>query len=255
MEKNMLTFSSRVLRFWSECFTANRFVIQNPQLEISINPSLRTSRRLMVLGCEQGPQRATLTPELARRIALEDRSPSLGNSEFRGLLEEADLRLHEADWIFYLSEEETKRLTPDPEVRRLTSADQEDFARFQAAATEEDLDAAYVELEHWAVFGLVQEGELVCVASMYLWDDAPIADLGVLTRADCRGRGYAARVVRTICAYAHDQGYEPQYRCQLDHEASVRLALAAGFSRFGTWEVISPDSPDLNYGNCNMSLS
>ncbi len=109
-------------------------------------------------------------------------------------------------------------------------------------STEEDLDAAYVELDHWAVFGLFEGNTLVCAASMYPWDDARIADLGVLTAEQYRGKGYAVKLVRSICRYALNQGYTPQYRCQLDNLASVGLAKAAGLSHFGKWEVISPNS-------------
>ena len=50
--------------------------------------------------------------------------------------------------------------------------------------------------------------------------------------------------MRAISRYACEQGYEPQYRCQTDNLASVALAKTAGLTLFGTWEVISPDSPD-----------
>ena len=106
------------------------------------------------------------------------------------------------------------------------------------------LDDAYVELDHWAVFGSFDDGRLVCAASMYPWEDAPIADTGVLTLPSYRGKGHARKVVRAISRYACEQGYEPQYRCQTDNLASVALAKTAGLTLFGTWEVISPDSPD-----------
>jgi len=103
------------------------------------------------------------------------------------------------------------------------------------------LDDAYVELDHWAVFGTFEQDRLVGAASAYPWQDAQIADVGVLTLAPFRGRGHARRVVREICKYVYGQGYEPQYRCQLDNLASAAVAKAAGLTLFGTWEVISPD--------------
>ncbi|MDE9448355.1 GNAT family N-acetyltransferase, partial [Xenorhabdus bovienii] len=79
-------------------------------------------------------------------------------------------------------------------------------------------------------------------ASMYPWDNAKIADLGVLTLASFRCKGHARKVVRTISKFAHSQGYEPQYRCQLDNAASSALAKATGLTLFGKWELVSPDS-------------
>jgi len=45
-----------------------------------------------------------------------------------------------------------------------------------------------------------------------------------------------------MSARALADGYEPQYRCQLDNEPSIALARAAGFTPFGTWDVIRPES-------------
>lgn len=69
-----------------------------------------------------------------------------------------------------------------------------------------------------------------------------IAETGVLTLPPFRGKGHARNVVRAISRYAYEQGFEPQYRCQLDNQASVALAKAAGLTLFGKWQVVSPDS-------------
>lgn len=97
-------------------------------------------------------------------------------------------------------------------------------------------------LDHWAVFGAFDEDRLVCAASMYPWEDAQIVDTGVLTLPPFRGKGHAHNVVRVISRYAYEQGFEPQYRCQLDNQASVALAKAAGLTLFGKWQLVSPDS-------------
>jgi predicted GNAT family acetyltransferase len=65
----------------------------------------------------------------------------------------------------------------------------------------------------------------------------------VLTLPTHRARGHARTVVRALCQHAAQQGYEPQYRCQLDNHASLAVAKAAGLTHFGTWEVVSSDSP------------
>ena len=65
--------------------------------------------------------------------------------------------------------------------------------------------------------------------------------MGVITLPPSRGRGLATQTVRALSALALRRGYEPQYRCQLDNEASRALAGAAGFSRYGTWHVIGSD--------------
>ncbi len=92
------------------------------------------------------------------------------------------------------------------------------------------------------MYGAFEGERLVCAASAYPWDDAPLADLGVLTLPPYRGRGHARRLVRALSRYAVERGHEPQYRCQLDNHASVAAAGSAGLTRFGTWDVVSPDS-------------
>ncbi|WP_374020919.1 GNAT family N-acetyltransferase [Paenibacillus thiaminolyticus] len=166
---------------------------------------------------------------------------------FRRKLNEAGVTLHGADYLFYFSEAEKKVLLQEHlggELRRLTEQDDAVFSEFQSSASEQDLDDAYVELDHWAVFGSFEQNRLVSAASMYPWDNAQIADLGVLTLTPFRGKGHARRVVRSISKYACEQGYEPQYRCQLDNLASASLAKAAGLTLFGKWDLISPDSND-----------
>ena len=76
---------------------------------------------------------------------------------------------------------------------------------------------------------------------MYPWGETRLADLGVITLPRFRGRGLGRATVRAMSAVALDWRYEPQYRCQLDNTASVTLARAAGFRRFGQWEVIIGD--------------
>ena len=41
--------------------------------------------------------------------------------------------------------------------------------------------------------------------------------------------------------YALTQGFEPQYRCQLDNAASNMLAANLGLQLFGQWETVMPD--------------
>ncbi len=147
--------------------------------------------------------------------------------------------------FFYFSEAEKNALLQENQegtLRQLTEQDDAIFSAFESSASEQDLDDAYVELDHWAVFGSFEQNRLVCAASMYPWgEDVQIADLGILTLSAYRGKGHARKVVRSICKYAYEQGFEPQYRCQLGNEASTLLAKAAGLTLFGKWDVISPD--------------
>lgn len=164
-------------------------------------------------------------------------------ADIQDLLERGGVSLHDPDYLFYLPAETRVTSGRSMAARRLTVEDRDTFEAFQADASEQDRDDAFVELDHWAVFGCFDDGRLVSAASAYSWEGGPFADLGVLTLPNIRGRGYARAVVLAISDFSRQEGYEPQYRCQLDNLASVALAKSCGFALFGKW-IVASDVPD-----------
>ncbi|CDH18746.1 hypothetical protein XBKQ1_150003 [Xenorhabdus bovienii str. kraussei Quebec] len=242
----MPLFSQTITDFWQTPFLNGDVLYSDGAFTVTVNPDLNEDRRVMVLETSDGRVMAVLTPALADKAGLYQQQ-ELSESIFRQKLNEADITLHGADYIFYFSEADKNALlqeNPAGVLRQLTEQDEAVFSEFESSASEQDLDDAYVELDHWAVFGSFEQHRLVSAASMYPWENAQIADLGVLTLVPFRGKGHASKVVRSISQYTCHQGYEPQYRCQLDNYASTSLAKAAGLTLFGKWEVISPDSTE-----------
>ncbi|WP_026555163.1 GNAT family N-acetyltransferase [Arthrobacter sp. 35W] len=240
----MDSFSPTIVDFWRGSFATGEVLVDNGSFAVVVNPQLSEDRRAMVLATTDGRTTAVLAPSVAARLDL-PAGPELSEPALRQALEDAGITLHDADCLFYYPESaKTTLLAEEPaaHVRRLAEDDGAVFAEFESSAPEQDRDDAYVELDHWAVFGSFADGRLASATSMYPWDDAPLADLGVLTVEEFRGKGHARAVVRAISRYAYSQGYEPQYRCQLDNHASRALAAAAGLEQFGTWQVVSPDS-------------
>jgi GNAT superfamily N-acetyltransferase len=243
---DMPLFPQTITDFWRAPFLNGDVLWSDDVFHVAINPDLSDDRRVMVLETPDGRVSAALTPAVSDKLGLERRRQDLTESIFRQQLVEAGVALHDADNLFYFAGVDKGALLQENHagtVRRLTEHDGAVFAEFESSASEQDLDDAYVELDHWAVFGSFEQERLVSAASMYPWENAQIADLGVLTLVPFRGKGHARKVVRAICKYAYEQGYEPQYRCQLDNHASASVAKAAGLTLFGRWEVISPDSP------------
>lgn len=239
-------FSPTIESFWQHTFLGGDVLQHSAELSVATQAELDAARRVMLLRRASGQLQAVCTPALAERLALRQQ-PVRNEAMLRERLRQADLPLHGADYLFHFSEADKtallQEITPSS-VRQLHAADAELFAAFQGAASEQDLDDAYVELDHWAVFGAFEQERLVCAASIYPWDGQQIADMGVLTLPPYRGKGHASRVVRAISRYALAMGYQPQYRCQHDNIASAALARSAGLSLFGSWEVISPDAAD-----------
>lgn len=221
----MSPFSAVVEQFWGEADAGFHFVI---------DPDLAHDRRVSLLRRTNGGVVATVSPVVASLIGQPDSEVDVRNG-----LAAAGISLHEADNLFYFPE---SYLPGSSGARRLTSADAAAFALFDASATEQDRDDAYAELDHWAVFGAFDGPLLVSAASAYPWGGSRLADIGVLTLPAFRGQGRACAVVRALGAHILDEGYEPQYRCQLGNAGSMAVAASAGLQLFGTWEVVSPDS-------------
>jgi GNAT superfamily N-acetyltransferase len=242
-------FSPVVTGFWHTAFSGEGVQSCDAAFTVAVNADLSEDRRVMVLRTADGAVKAVLTPSLAGTLGW---SPA-GNeprprseADLRWALNAASIALHPPDNLFYFSRTEMRTLLGEetqPAVRRLSYADASQFTRFQSSASEQDLEDAYVELDHWAVFGAFEQDSLVAAASAYPWGGAQIADIGVLTLPAFRRRGHARAVVRALARHAAQHGHEPQYRCQLDNHASVAVAQTAKLTRYGTWQVVSRDPP------------
>ncbi len=235
-------FSPTIEAYWHDLFLTGDLIYQNDQLTVVVSTNLQPDRQLMLRQSAEGRLWAVMTPDIASQLGLSTRlQTGLSEALLRQRLLQTEICLHGADQLFYFSAAGQQALllpAPLPNVRQLHPEDAALFARFQSLASAQDLDDAYVELDHWAVFGAFADGQLVCAASMYPWAGAKIADTGVLTLPDYRGAGHARGVIRAISRYAFEQGYQPQYRCQTDNLASTALAKAAGLDLYGRWEVI-----------------
>ncbi|QUW23565.1 GNAT family N-acetyltransferase [Sporosarcina sp. Marseille-Q4063] len=242
----MPLFSQTITDHWEALFSNGDVLYRDEVFTVVINPDLSEDRRLMILETYDRRVMVVLTPALADKLALSQQQ-NLSESVFRRKLKEAGVILHGLEYLYYFTESNKNLLLKEKlegSLRQLTEQDDAVFSAFQSSASKQDLDEAYVELDHWAVFGSFEQNRLVSAASVYPWGNAHIADIGILTLLPFRGKGHARKVVRSISKYVYEQGYEPQYRCSQSNHASAALAKASGLTIFGKWEVISPDSTD-----------
>lgn len=203
---------------------------------LHINDSLSSRRRVRTVEIDGGPRLAALTPAVATSAGVAD-GDRLDDHAWAAALLKADERLADPDHLF--SYPETRGPAPDPRVRTLTADDAEAFVGFRAGCGEAELDEAFVELDHWAVVGVVDGGSILAAASAYPLNDSPVADIGVITSPAMRGRGLAAAMTRTLSRHILDQGLIPLYRCGFDNVASAATARAAGMERFGSWAMVA----------------
>lgn len=205
---------------------------------VVLDPALTGLRSVSLLRVEGEATVLSLSPARADELGL-SATDRIERTELSARLDRAAMVLADPDYLFYLPLTEQTALREESwegATRQLTEADTAAFAEFTAQASEGDLDEAFVELDHWLVVGTFSGDSLVSAASMYPWGDTLLADLGVITLPEFRGRGLGRATVRAISAAALARGYEPQYRCQLENTASAALARAAGFALFGVWE-------------------
>jgi GNAT superfamily N-acetyltransferase len=128
----------------------------------------------------------------------------------------------------------------DPRVRVLGPADRPLLDELQKAAGAAETEEAEVDVDDPIAVGIVERDRLLAIASL-LDEGSDAVDIGVLVDPTERRRRLGAAVVRDITARAAGSRLV-QYRCNLENDASARLAHACGFTLWGVLTVASqPD--------------
>ncbi len=202
----------------------------------------------MILEQSTGEVRAAVTLDVFKRIGpIEANGWSL--TQLKQKLNNAAVQLHGADKIFYVTDDaksQLLRVPIAPFIRQLTPADESIFCEFEAAASKEDCEGASVRFDDWLVLGAFEGGRLVAAASTYQWDNARIADVGVLTLNRARRKGYATNLLIGCASRAMCNDFQLQYRCQVDNPPSSALAESLGLKLFGIWTAIAPNAGCMN---------
>lgn len=237
-------FSPVPARLWSSMLGS---IEDDAPFSLAVDAALPASRSVMIARSRDGARvRAALSATRAAELGLTGVS-GITEAGLRRLLSAAGIRLADPDLIHYLPEAllrdgSSAVHTPDDQARLLGEGDDAAFADLHDACPEADREEAYVELDHWAVAGVAHEGRLMAVATAYPWSgEHRVADIGVLTRPQARGRGFGRRATRALCREIIARGYEPQYRCDPSNLASAALARSAGFEMYHAWECVDED--------------
>lgn len=233
-------FSTRVEDYWLSQQGEELSWFESQNFVVYQNSALNKEYPAVLLDRDEKPKQVlSLHPILVQKIKETGQVP-ITVEEVEKALNFQGFTLYTADCLYYYSQEEQEELKKeiqDRSCRQLTSTDAALFEAFTQANSEDDIDAAYVELSHEVVFACFDGDIMVAIASAYPWEGTKIMDLGVLTHVNHRGKGYAQRLVRTISQYVIQQGGELQYRCQWDNWRSIRLAQACGLRFFGRWRI------------------
>lgn len=142
--------------------------------------------------------------------------------------------------------EESPQLNPLDDVA--VAFEPELISTLMAAAPADDVAVSGLADAQWAA-ALVMDApgaegsraeEVVAAAGREVWQHL-IAQLGLLTHPEHRGRGYGGLIAGVAVEEALADGLIPQWRSALENEASRRAALRLGFTDAGSQTTVVLD--------------
>jgi hypothetical protein len=203
----MSQFSREVIEFWDRAFLTGEPLCRGTAFVLTVNPELSSDRRVMVLESVEGPAAAVVTPDSKEKLDL-IRRPISSLEAFRRRLAEAGVTLHGADFVFYFREADKQQLLHDePRTTRLIIRDdQSAFNEFQAAVSLQDQEAAYVELDHWAVFGAFDQFGRPCKEQQRHCIRAALVQMQRKKILRIKSAGGSTRYVMPLYSPAHIPG-------------------------------------------------
>lgn len=83
-------------------------------------------------------------------------------------------------------------------------------------------------LKNGIAYGLFYKGELASMSFSSYWFDNEF-EMGIETKENFRGKGFAELVCRAIIDYCIENNYEPVWSCRLENNRSYKLAQKLGF--------------------------
>lgn len=238
--KALPVMTSTFVETWRGPFTSGDYLINDDSLTLVVNTSLREGRSAAILVESSGTARVAVRPEVARSCGWDAANVPSSLDQVREGLAANGVILNDPDCIFGFAGLDLSSRAGEADgiiIRELNENDAAAFSQFVSHSSEDDVDEAFVELDHWLVMGLFAGDQLASASSAYPWGETKAADIGILTAEDQRGKGYGSLLVNAISHAIRQRGYEPQYRCQLENVASAGTARASGFELFGMWEI------------------
>ncbi|MBN1968448.1 MAG: GNAT family N-acetyltransferase [Candidatus Delongbacteria bacterium] len=112
-------------------------------------------------------------------------------------------------------------------VRKLDKSDLHYLESLKESCSEQDLDDAYIEIDHEIITGVFDNDKLVSVSSVLDW--GAFYDVGVLTNPDYRGKGLGKASVTLLVEEIFRTDKIPLFRCNFNKLGSYGIGKALGF--------------------------
>jgi GNAT superfamily N-acetyltransferase len=125
------------------------------------------------------------------------------------------------------------RPVKDPNVRRLSSANDQNLLTLRSACTSEEWEHSGLSSPSEPRFGYFDDGQLVAAAGTDHWTIDAV-NPGVLSHPNWRGRGRGTAVVSAVVEHALSAGQLPLYQTLLQYAGSVAIAERLGYRRDAT---------------------
>jgi hypothetical protein len=140
--------------------------------------------------------------------------------------------------IFHLEPRRLVDHIPNPpfERRPLEGSDASALLELFDACQPNEVDDAFVAVDHEIAFGVFEGRRLVAAGSGYRRNG--FMDLGEITHPAYRGRRLAPAIVAALSQQAMGRQITPQYRCDVTNTSSSRVAEVCGFTRFFVTESL-----------------
>ncbi len=138
--------------------------------------------------------------------------------------------IHDKTYMNILnSNHEIEYLLPSEyKVKRITESDKLIFDQFLSHISDEDKEQGQVSCDDDLVFGVFNNDMLVSVGSYWYWGN--VADIGVITHPDYRGKGLITACVANL---VKNTDRITLWRASADNTASTATANKLGFTRIG----------------------
>jgi len=160
--------------------------------------------------------------------------PGITTRDLQALLGEARISPRPSDHLYYLTLEAFRPFEAGV-VRQLGREDAALLEELNAACTPHDRRQGEVEIDHPVVVGCFDDGRLAAAASFIFYGEA-VADVGVITHPEARGRGFGKAAVTGLSRWGLEHGRILQYRAAVSNPGSIHIAESLGYGLYALEE-------------------
>ena len=123
-------------------------------------------------------------------------------------------------------------------IRLLQLSDETALEVLKQSVTSRERELGDIDIRHPVVMGYFSDNKLLSVGSLIVENN--IADIGILTHSEARGKGIGKSIVLALIVEGLKMNLLVQYTSMQKNIASVALANSLGFERFATetyWSI------------------